>query len=267
MGNTQRVTSWQADEDVSHCIGCNKKFGIFLRKHHCRICSKIYCHTCSRDTDPSQLPSSTTSHTGKKLRVCIYCFPDDPITFFWFQSQQDLEALQTGINQLKSYSIQNTSQIGNSLDNSVSGSLDYIRIQLNGLRNFLTIESDDLASYDNFIQQLQSQMKEKDQTNFINTLVLAKKKIVQDFEKIQNEQHFWNIAEGDLKTIETVIKDVKEEKEKVRGMELEWEDDYKNLLLDLKNSFEEKKRMEFIKIIQHIKEKILIDVEELSKEI
>ncbi|CAN0546473.1 unnamed protein product [Ectocarpus sp. 12 AP-2014] len=29
------------------CYGCNSPFTMFRRRHHCRVCGQIFCHTCS----------------------------------------------------------------------------------------------------------------------------------------------------------------------------------------------------------------------------
>lgn len=37
---------WQKDEDISYCNLCKNEFSMFLRKHHCRACGKIFCYKC-----------------------------------------------------------------------------------------------------------------------------------------------------------------------------------------------------------------------------
>jgi len=65
-----------------------------------------------------------------------------------------------------------------------------------------------------------------------------------------------------VKTIENVIGDIMEVKEKRD----EWESDYKELWKQLNSFCEEKKRKEFVEVIDKLKDKILVDVEDLSKE-
>jgi len=99
-----------------------------------------------------------------------------------------------------------------------------------------------------------------------------KKKIVKDFEKIQNEESFWKGAVGDLKTIEKVIGDIMEMKaikqhqpstSPAFGTVLDGE--YKEILGQLNNLLEQKNQTEFIKVINETKERLLNEVEELSK--
>lgn len=38
---------WMPDSCVTHCHICDKKFGFWIRKHHCRYCGWIICGSCS----------------------------------------------------------------------------------------------------------------------------------------------------------------------------------------------------------------------------
>ncbi|RNA11299.1 FYVE and coiled-coil domain-containing 1-like isoform X1 [Brachionus plicatilis] len=55
---------WLDDSNVSNCMNCNSQFGILLRKHHCRICLKIYCYYCC---------NNWIEYNNNKLRVCKKC--------------------------------------------------------------------------------------------------------------------------------------------------------------------------------------------------
>ena len=39
--------SWRTDSDVDVCPGCNKRFILTRRRHHCRLCGNIMCNKCS----------------------------------------------------------------------------------------------------------------------------------------------------------------------------------------------------------------------------
>ena len=38
---------WVDDKTVNKCHGCNREFGVFLRRHHCRYCKNIFCDNCT----------------------------------------------------------------------------------------------------------------------------------------------------------------------------------------------------------------------------
>jgi hypothetical protein len=66
-------THWIADEIVSNCTECTTRFTIFLRKHHCRKCGKIFCSECSKYT--GKLDSNADFHlSGYICRLCISCY-------------------------------------------------------------------------------------------------------------------------------------------------------------------------------------------------
>lgn len=87
----RRVHNWVKDETVTHCHECKCQFGMFVRKHHCRACGRIFCNTCSSyylnienySFMPQQPEEGITSVIEKYLsgskgkapsRVCINCY-------------------------------------------------------------------------------------------------------------------------------------------------------------------------------------------------
>ncbi|EFN79213.1 Myotubularin-related protein 3 [Harpegnathos saltator] len=62
-------TLWVPDHAVTQCMGCNTKFWLGRRKHHCRCCGKIFCADCSENFIP--LPSEQLYNP---VRVCSDCF-------------------------------------------------------------------------------------------------------------------------------------------------------------------------------------------------
>ncbi|CAB4479080.1 hypothetical protein RhiirA5_360298 [Rhizophagus irregularis] len=65
---------WKEDNTTKCCSFCNRKFTIFFRKHHCRICGNIYCSSCSSGRTlldpilaiPAQYVAVTTSNKNVK---------------------------------------------------------------------------------------------------------------------------------------------------------------------------------------------------------
>lgn len=76
---------WCSDEYFTNCYRCGVQFGILTRKHHCRVCGKIYCNACSSLMLPNELiygtprtafasPMVLPLGSKKESRVCILCF-------------------------------------------------------------------------------------------------------------------------------------------------------------------------------------------------
>ncbi len=42
------ASTWDVDSDCQYCASCHKQFdNLFNRRHHCRLCGRVYCHDCS----------------------------------------------------------------------------------------------------------------------------------------------------------------------------------------------------------------------------
>ena len=37
---------WMPDEVCLSCYGCQQKFTVIRRRHHCRICGQVFCSDC-----------------------------------------------------------------------------------------------------------------------------------------------------------------------------------------------------------------------------
>ena len=58
---------WVPDEQADICYECGNKFILVIRrKHHCRICGRIYCHDCCM-----KIPNE---NDNSELRVCNSCY-------------------------------------------------------------------------------------------------------------------------------------------------------------------------------------------------
>ncbi|XP_049717779.1 FYVE and coiled-coil domain-containing protein 1 isoform X2 [Elephas maximus indicus] len=58
---------WLVDTEASHCLDCKREFSWMVRRHHCRICGRIFCYYCCNNY-------VLTKHSGKKERCCRACF-------------------------------------------------------------------------------------------------------------------------------------------------------------------------------------------------
>ena len=78
---------WEFDAAQNHCTCCKDEFNPFNRKHHCRLCGKIYCNKCTQRK--SLVPPSSIVLTpigGKKVsaqsQVQHASFSPDPVCKF-----------------------------------------------------------------------------------------------------------------------------------------------------------------------------------------
>lgn len=61
---------WVRDQDATYCQCCKRnRFTMLTRRHHCRRCGRVICHTCS--TKRMQIPNM---YADVPVRVCIDCF-------------------------------------------------------------------------------------------------------------------------------------------------------------------------------------------------
>lgn len=66
---------WMPDHSCRVCYHCDSQFTLFNRRHHCRLCGRVFCGGCTSNCVPA--PSSeprTTCEDWDKIRVCNYCF-------------------------------------------------------------------------------------------------------------------------------------------------------------------------------------------------
>lgn len=41
------ISKWVEDDSVAKCFQCSKEFTFILRRHHCRLCGRVFCYQCS----------------------------------------------------------------------------------------------------------------------------------------------------------------------------------------------------------------------------
>lgn len=73
--------TWIDDSLVKKCQSCSTDFGIFTRKHHCRACGNVFCHTCcNKYMDiPNNLidKPEEINNISQKITKMIYFFKKD----------------------------------------------------------------------------------------------------------------------------------------------------------------------------------------------
>jgi phosphatidylinositol 3-kinase len=45
----RNIQAWIKNDSVKECYNCKKEFWIYLRKHHCRSCGRIFCYLCCQN--------------------------------------------------------------------------------------------------------------------------------------------------------------------------------------------------------------------------
>ena len=77
------------DQSCRVCYECDSQFTLFNRRHHCRLCGRIFCGKCTENSVPA--PSSSQKNSWderEKIRVCNYCYR---------QWEQGIVALHNGV--------------------------------------------------------------------------------------------------------------------------------------------------------------------------
>lgn len=93
---------WVPGEQVDTCYDCGIAFSFVRRRHHCRLCGRVFCHPCSsfQSIVPNMLveemPQSPPTHAWlwphkptQGVRLCKHCF-DRAHTTFAVQDEIDV---------------------------------------------------------------------------------------------------------------------------------------------------------------------------------
>ncbi|KAK6914631.1 Chaperonin Cpn60/GroEL/TCP-1 family [Dillenia turbinata] len=66
---------WMPDQSCRVCYNCDSQFTIFNRRHHCRLCGRVFCAKCTSNSVPAASDDPRTAREEwEKIRVCNYCF-------------------------------------------------------------------------------------------------------------------------------------------------------------------------------------------------
>eukprot|EP01031_Cornospumella_fuschlensis_P024224 gene24224-29294_t len=63
---------WDSNKSSAACTLCKKPFSLVSRRHHCRHCGKLVCHTCS--SKKLLLPAGPDASPSVPVRVCDPCY-------------------------------------------------------------------------------------------------------------------------------------------------------------------------------------------------
>ncbi|MCO5576655.1 hypothetical protein L7F22_030470 [Adiantum nelumboides] len=65
---------WMPDQSCRVCYECDIPFTLFNRRHHCRICGRVFCGKCTQNTLPIIDSQSGIFHESERVRACNFCF-------------------------------------------------------------------------------------------------------------------------------------------------------------------------------------------------
>ncbi|GAB4849986.1 hypothetical protein Ancab_029285 [Ancistrocladus abbreviatus] len=66
---------WMPDHSCRVCYECDSQFTVFNRRHHCRLCGRVFCAKCTANSVPAPAgDSGNVWEEWEKIRVCNYCF-------------------------------------------------------------------------------------------------------------------------------------------------------------------------------------------------
>ncbi|CAM9489131.1 unnamed protein product, partial [Ectocarpus sp. 13 AM-2016] len=117
---------WMPDRMCRVCYGCNSPFTMFRRRHHCRVCGQIFCHTCSSNHVDARALGINAS-----VRMCNACaeqLPDSRLRRLEAGPLQDREAKDTAGNPRRSSSKRRRSP----LDNRATGGVSPVGVSSGG---------------------------------------------------------------------------------------------------------------------------------------
>lgn len=69
---------WMPDQSCRVCYECDSQFTVFNRRHHCRLCGRVFCAKCTANSIPALSTEPRSPRTGRedaeRIRVCSYCY-------------------------------------------------------------------------------------------------------------------------------------------------------------------------------------------------
>ncbi|CAA0829481.1 1-phosphatidylinositol-3-phosphate 5-kinase FAB1B [Striga hermonthica] len=66
---------WMPDQSCRVCYECDTQFTLFNRRHHCRVCGRIFCAKCTSNWVPTESGEhKALVEEWDKIRACNYCF-------------------------------------------------------------------------------------------------------------------------------------------------------------------------------------------------
>lgn len=66
---------WMPDDSCRVCYECDAQFTVFNRKHHCRLCGRVFCAKCTENSIPAPSGDPRIDREEReRIRVCNFCY-------------------------------------------------------------------------------------------------------------------------------------------------------------------------------------------------
>eukprot|EP00250_Pteridium_aquilinum_P001811 c12023_g1_i2 orf=2594-6202(-) len=65
---------WMPDQSCRVCYECDTPFNLFNRRHHCRVCGRVFCGKCTQNTLPILDGQTGVCQESERVRACNFCF-------------------------------------------------------------------------------------------------------------------------------------------------------------------------------------------------
>uniref|UniRef100_A0A1D1XVV7 1-phosphatidylinositol-3-phosphate 5-kinase n=1 Tax=Anthurium amnicola TaxID=1678845 RepID=A0A1D1XVV7_9ARAE len=117
---------WMPDHSCRVCYECDSQFTVFNRRHHCRLCGRVFCGKCTANSvsAPSDDVRSGQDES-ERIRVCNYCFRqrEQDVTTAYNENRGSTPGLSPSLS-ATSLASTKSSGTANSID-TTAGSMSY----------------------------------------------------------------------------------------------------------------------------------------------
>lgn len=110
----RKIYKWVNDDAVKQCHKCKSEFNMINRKHHCRICGRIYCYICANNwaninkdliikCELNKIEKTTKNYLKKYVgvRLCNDCYKNIDEEKYFKDIIKIFELLELNIIELK----------------------------------------------------------------------------------------------------------------------------------------------------------------------
>ena len=70
--------TWERDDKAERCGRCKAAFNVLRRRHHCRMCGCLFCHSCSDRTFELESSEPASSPSVRAPSYCSFCVGSQP---------------------------------------------------------------------------------------------------------------------------------------------------------------------------------------------